>query len=315
MSTSFPLFPPTASSVATEMNLLYLFIAAVSAFFTILVAALVVFFTIKYRRRSANDVGADIHGSLILELTWTIIPFILAMIMFVWGADLFFRLSTPPANSMDVWAVGKQWMWKIQHPEGVREINELHVPLGRPVRVTLGSEDVIHDFAIPAFRVKIDAVPGRWTTLWFTATQLGTYHIFCAQYCGTKHSGMIGEVIVMEPQAYEDWLANARAATSAVQNGERLFADLSCNTCHKAGSSGRGPTLDGVFGSTVTLTDGRKVVADENYLRESIMNSQARVVQGFQPIMPAFQGMVSEENLMQLVAYIKTLKPAASEKK
>jgi cytochrome c oxidase subunit 2 len=212
---------------------------------------------------------------------------------------------------MDVWAVGKQWMWKIQHPEGVREINELHVPLGRPVRVTLGSEDVIHDFAIPAFRVKMDAVPGRWTTLWFTATELGTYHIFCAQYCGTKHSAMMGEVIVMEPQAYEAWLAAARSTTSAVQNGERLFTDLACITCHKAGSSGRGPTLEGVYGSMVQLTDGRRVAADENYLRESIMNSQARVVQGFQPIMPAFQGMVNEENLMQLVAYIKTLKPAA----
>jgi cytochrome c oxidase subunit 2 len=311
MSTPFPLFPPTASSVATEMDLLYLFIAAVSAFFVVLVAALVVFFTIKYRRRHPTEVGADIHGSLILELTWTIIPFVLAMVMFIWGADLFFRLSTPPANAMDVWVVGKQWMWKVQHPEGVREINELHVPLGRPVRITLGSEDVVHDFAIPAFRVKMDAVPGRWTTLWFTATRLGTYHIFCAQYCGTKHSAMIGEVIVMEPQDYAAWLAGGRAMTSAVQNGERLFRDLSCITCHKADSSGRGPTLVGVYGSTVQLSDGRKVVADENYLRESIMNSQARVVQGFQPLMPTFQGQVNEENLLQLVAYIKSLKPAA----
>jgi len=314
MSTPFPLFPPTASSVATEMNMLYLFIAAISAFFVVLVAALVVFFTIKFRRRQPDDVGADIHGSLILELTWTIIPFILAMVMFVWGADLFFRLSSPPANAMDVWVVGKQWMWKIQHPEGVREINELHVPLGRPVRVTIGSEDVIHDFSIPAFRVKMDAVPGRWTTLWFTATQLGTYHLFCAQYCGTMHSGMVGEVIVMEPQDYEAWLAKGRAETSAVQNGERLFTDLACITCHKAGNTGRGPTLEGLFGSMVQLRDGRRVVADENYLRESIMNSQAKVVEGYQGIMPTFQGMVNEENLMQLVAYLKTLKAAAAAK-
>jgi cytochrome c oxidase subunit II len=311
MSTPFPLWPPTASAAAPEMDLLYLLIAAVSAFFVVLVAALVVFFTVKYRRRGPHDVGADIHGSLILELSWTIIPFILAMVMFVWGADLFFRLSSPPANAMDVWAVGKQWMWKVQHPEGVREINELHVPLGRPVRVTLGSEDVIHDFAIPAFRVKMDAVPGRWTTLWFTATKLGTYHIFCAQYCGTKHSGMVGEVIVMAPQDYEAWLAGARSMTSAVQSGERLFTDLACITCHKTDSSARGPTLVGVYGSTLQLAGGGTVVADENYLREAIMNSQARVVQGFQPIMPTFQGQVNEENLMQLVAYIKSLKPTA----
>jgi len=310
MSTPFPLFPPTASSVAPEMNMLYLFIAAVSAFFTVLVAALVVYFTLRYRRRQANEVGADIHGSLVLELTWTIIPFILALVMFVWGADLFFRLATPPPDAMDVWVVGKQWMWKIEHPEGVREINELHVPLGRPVRITLGSEDVVHDFAIPAFRVKMDAVPGRWTTLWFTATQLGTYHIFCAQYCGTKHSGMIGEVIVMEPQAYEAWLAEGRSLTSAVSSGEQLFRDLSCNTCHTASSTGRGPALEGLYGSTVALADGRRVVADDAYLRESIMNSQAKVVEGYQPIMPAFQGMVNEENLLQLVAYIKSLKAA-----
>jgi cytochrome c oxidase subunit 2 len=311
MTMPFPIFPPNASSVATEMDLLYLFIAGVSAFFVVLVAALVVFFTIKYRRRQPDDVGAEIHGSLPLELIWTIIPFILSMIMFVWGADLFFRLSRPPRDAMDVWVVGKQWMWKVQHPEGVREINELHVPIGRPVRITLGSEDVIHDLSIPAFRVKMDAVPGRWTTLWFTATVPGTYHIFCAQYCGTRHSGMTGEVIAMPPQDYEAWLAGGRTSGSAIQNGERLFTDLSCVTCHKADTTGRGPSLLGVFGSTVQLADGRKVIADENYLRESIANSQAKVVQGYQPIMPAFQGMVSEENLLQLVAYIKTLKPAA----
>jgi cytochrome c oxidase subunit 2 len=232
--------------------------------------------------------------------------------MFAWGADLFFRLASPPSNAMDVWVVGKQWMWKVQHPEGVREINELHVPVGRPVRITLGSEDVVHDFAIPAFRVKMDAVPGKWTTMWFTATKTGTYHIFCAQFCGTQHAGMIGQVIAMEPQDYEAWLAGGRSTGTAVQNGERLFSDLACITCHKADASGRGPSLLGIYGSTVQLADGRRVVVDDNYLRESIMHSQARVVQGYQPIMPAFQGMVSEENLLQLVAYIKSLKPAAT---
>ena len=292
------------------MDLLYGFIVAVCAFFTVLVAAMVVYFTIKYRRRQPDDVGADIHGSLSLELTWTFIPFVLSLVMFAWGASLFFRLATPPANAMELFVVGKQWMWKVQHPEGVREINEMHVPLGRPVRITLGSEDVLHDYSIPAFRVKMDAVPGKLTTLWFEATTAGRYHIFCAEYCGTKHSGMIGEVIVMQPQDYEVWLAGGRSTGTAAQNGERLFSDLACITCHKADSTGRGPSLLGVFGSQVELTDGRKVTADENYLRESIMNSQAKIVKGYQGIMPAFQGMVSEENLMQLIAYIRTLKPA-----
>jgi cytochrome c oxidase subunit 2 len=255
-------------------------------------------------------VGADIHGSLTLELAWTFIPFVLSMVMFGWGAKVFFDLASPPANAMEVFVVGKQWMWKVQHPEGVREINELHVPVGRPVRLTMGSEDVIHDFFIPAFRVKMDVVPGKLTTMWFEATELGSYHIFCAEYCGTKHSGMIGTVFVMTPQDYEAWLAGGRSTGTAAQNGERLFTDLACVTCHKPDSSGRGPSLLGVFGSKVTLTDGRTVVADENYLRESIMNSQAKIVQGYQGIMPTFQGMVTEENLIQLIAYIKTLKPA-----
>ena len=314
MSTSFPLFPPNASSVATEMDLLYLFIAAVSAFFTVLVTALVVFFTIKYKRRHPDEVGADIHGSLALELTWTVIPLLLSMVMFVWGAKVFFDLARPPADAMDIYVVGKQWMWKVQHADGTREINQMHVPIGRPVRLTMGSEDVLHDYSIPAFRVKMDVVPGRLTTMWFTATVPGTYHLFCAEYCGTKHSGMIGEVVVMNAVDYVAWQrAQASGSTGpAALTGERLFTDYACITCHKEDSGGRGPTLHGLFGKPVELADGRTVTADENYIRESIMNSQAKVVKGYQPIMPAFQGMVSEENLLVLVAYIKTLKAASA---
>ena len=311
MSSSFPLFPPNASSVATEVDLLYLFIVAVCAFFTVLVSALVVVFAVKYRRRHPDEVGHDIHGSLALEIVWTIIPLVLALMMFGWGADLFYRLAKPPRDAMEIFVVGKQWMWKVQHPEGVREINELHVPIDRNVKLTMGSEDVLHDFSIPAFRVKMDVVPGKLTTMWFRATKPGTYHLFCAEYCGTKHSGMIGQVIAMTPQDYEAWLAGGRAMGSPATNGERLFSEHACVTCHKPDAAGRGPTLYGLYGSRVALADGRTVVADENYLRESIMNSQAKVVQGHQPIMPAFQGMLSEENLMQLIAYIKTLKPVA----
>ena len=308
MATGIPILPPAASSVATEFDLLYFFLTGVSAFFVVLVAALVVYFTIRYRRRNPDDVGADIHGSLVLELTWTIIPLLLSLVMFGWGASLFYRMSKPPADSMELYVVGKQWMWKVQHPEGVREINELHVPINRNVRITMGSEDVIHDYAIPAFRIKMDVVPGKLTTMWFKATLPGTYHIYCDQYCGTRHSGMIGEVTAMEPQDYEVWLASGGTPVSTAQNGEQLFKDLTCITCHLADGKGRGPSLVNVAGSTVQLADGRKVVADDNYLRESIVNSQAKIVAGYQPLMPVFQGMIGEENLMQLISYIKSLK-------
>jgi cytochrome c oxidase subunit 2 len=313
MKSPFPLFPPNASTVATEVDLLYLFIAAVSAFFVVLVAALVVVFTIKYRRRHDDEVGADIHGSLIAELTWTFIPLVLSLVMFFWGADLAFRLARPPVDAMEIFVVGKQWMWKIQHPDGTREINQMHVPAGRNIRLTMGSEDVIHDYSIPAFRVKMDVVPGKLTTLWFNATTPGTYHLFCAEYCGTKHSGMIGEVIVMEPQDYEAWLSGGTAgpAVPPAQAGEQLFAQNACLTCHSGQPGAIGPNLAGVFGSERTLADGRTVLADDNYLRESIMTPLAKVVGGYQPVMPPFQGLISEEQLMQLIAYIKTLKPAA----
>jgi cytochrome c oxidase subunit 2 len=314
MKLPFPLFPPAASSVATEVDLLYLFITGVSAFSVVLVAVLVVVFAVKFRRRHPDDVGADIHGSLVLELTWTFIPFVLAMLMFFWGADLFFRLARPPVDSMELFVVGKQWMWKVQHPDGVREINEMHVPVGRNIKITLGSEDVIHDYSIPAFRVKMDAVPGKLTTMWFKAEVPGTYHLFCAEFCGTKHSGMIGQVIAMEPQAYEAWLSGgtAGAAVPPAQAGEKLFSELACITCHKLdGSQGIGPPLVGVYGAEVPLADGRTVPVDDNYLRESVMVPTAKVHRGFQPVMPPFQGLVSEEQLLQLIAYIKTLKPAA----
>jgi cytochrome c oxidase subunit 2 len=309
MPTAFSLLPPNASSVATEMDLLYAFITAISAFFVVLVAALVVVFAIKFHRRHPDEVGEDIHGSLALELTWTFIPFVLAMAMFVWGADLFFRLARPPVDAMEIFVVGKQWMWKVQHPEGVREINELHVPVDRNIRLTMGSEDVLHDFSIPAFRVKMDVVPGRVTTMWFRPTAVGEYHLFCAEFCGTRHSGMIGRVVVMTPQDYQAWLAGGAATESPAQAGERLFAQYGCVTCHAAGAGARGPALAGVPGSQVTLTDGSRVLADDNYLRESIMVPAARIVQGYQPLMPTFQGALSEEQVQQLIAYIKTLGP------
>ena len=308
MSSTLPLFPPSASTVAGEVDTLYFFILGVSVFFAVLVSVLILAFTFKYHQKNPGDVGADIHGSLSLELLWTGIPFILAMVMFVWGAQLFFTLAKPPANAMDIFVVGKQWMWKVQHPSGVREINEMHVPIHRNVRVTLGSEDVIHSYGLPAFRQKMDAVPGRLTTLWFNATVPGRYHIYCDQFCGTRHSEMIGDVVAMEPQEYEAWLAGGGMMAAGAANGEQLFKDLACVTCHTSDGKGRGPSLVNVAGSTVKLTDGRSVVADDTYLRESILNSQAKIVAGYQPLMPVFQGIVSEEQVMALIAHIKGMK-------
>jgi cytochrome c oxidase subunit 2 len=214
-----------------------------------------------------------------------------------------------------VYVVGKQWMWKAQHMDGLREINELHVPIGRPVKLTMGSEDVLHSFYIPAFRVKADVIPGRYNVLWFTATKPGKYHLFCAEYCGTKHSGMIGWVYAMEPTEFQAWRGGGNASDTPAAAGEKLFQDLVCTSCHRDDTLARAPQLKGLFGRTVQLQNGATVVADESYIRESIVNPQAKVVTGFQPIMPTFQGLVTEEQLLQLIAYVRSLgeaKPPAA---
>jgi cytochrome c oxidase subunit 2 len=301
-----PLFPEQASTMAGRVDALYFFLVALTAFFSLLIGALVVTFTVRYRRRSEREVTPAIHGSLALELTWTLIPLAIVMVVFVWSSDLFFAMARPPVNAVDVYVVGKRWMWKAQHLTGQREINELHVPVGVPIRVNLTSEDVIHSFYVPAFRVKKDAVPGYYSATWFQATKPGRYHWFCAEYCGTKHSQMIGSVVVMEPADFQAWLAGA-AGGSLASAGEKLFTDLGCGTCHRPDSLARGPNLQGLFGRPVALASGGTVTANETYIRESIVNPAAKVVAGFQPIMPAYQGLVSEEGLMQLIAYIQSL--------
>ena len=303
--------PEQASTMASQVDLLFLFILSVLIFFSSLIAITIVVFAVRYRR-STHRKAEQIEGSLALEIGWTVIPLGIAMIIFVWGTVIFFGMNRPPAQAMEIYGVGKQWMWKFEHLDGQREINQLHVPVGRDVRVILASQDVIHSFYVPAFRIKADAIPGRYTYAWFHATKVGHYHLFCAEYCGTMHSGMIGEVVVMEPADYEQWLAGGPTEGSLAQNGEKLFQQLACNTCHRADSGARGPNLAGLFGSTVTLQDGRKIVADENYVRESILNPQAKIVQGFQPIMPTFQGQISEEGLLQLVEYVKAMKSQAA---
>ncbi len=304
----FPLFPDQASTVAPQVDALYIFLIGITVFFTLLVAGMMIYFSIKYRK-SKYPVATQIEGSVPLEILWSVIPTGIALFIYVWGAVLYFNLSRPPRDAMEVYVVGKQWMWKVQHPSGSREINQLHIALGRPVRLTMISQDVIHSFFIPAFRTKTDVLPGRYTYTWFEATKPGTYHLFCGQYCGTKHSAMVGQIIAMEPSDYAAWLSGGSGEGSLASNGEKLFTSLGCITCHTGQSGSRGPNLAGLFGQPVKLSDGRTLVADENYIRESILYSQAKVVAGYQPIMPTFAGQISEESLIQLVAYIKSLQP------
>jgi len=264
-------------------------------------------FGVRYRRRTPEQVGAPVIPSLALEIGWTAVPLVVGLVLFAWGANVYFAQARPPAETLDVYVVGKQWMWKFQHPGGQREINELHVPVGRAVRLTATSEDVIHSFFVPAFRVKADVIPGRYTTLWFNATKPGEYHLFCAEYCGTQHSGMIGRIVVMEPNAFQAWLGGGAVEGSMASQGEKIFQDLACHTCHLDSGQGRGPTLTGLYGSQVELASGQVVTADDAYIRESVLSPAAKVVAGFQPVMPTFQGLVSEEQLLALIEYVKSL--------
>jgi cytochrome c oxidase subunit II len=294
--------------MAHRVDNLYFFIVAVTAFFALLVSVLVIFFAAKYHTKDPLAVGQRIHGSIPLELAWSIIPFLISIVIFAWSADVFFDLQRPPDQTIQIYSTAKQWMWKFQHLDGQSEINELHVPVGRAVKVTFTSEDVLHSMFFPSFRVKADAIPGRYSTVWFTATKIGEYHLFCAEYCGTRHSGMIGKVIVMEPAAYQAWLTGGLGAGSLSQRGEQLFNDLACNTCHRSDGSGRGPSLVNKFGAPQELANGTSVAVNEAYVRESILTPQAKLVAGYQPLMPTFQGLVSEESVMALVEYVKSLR-------
>ncbi|MCL5742510.1 MAG: cytochrome c oxidase subunit II [Acidobacteria bacterium] len=305
---SLPLFPEQASTIGAGVDHLYFFLLSLSAFFATLIFVLVFFFAIKYRRRPGHMKAEQIASSLPLEVLWTFIPLVLMLVVFFWGAGLYFFHARPPANASVVYVVGKQWMWKLQHPEGRREINELHVPVGRPIKLVMTTEDVIHSFYVPAFRIKQDVVPGRYTSEWFEATKPGRYHLFCAQYCGTNHAQMAGWVYVMEPADYENWLSGGASPESMPAAGERLFQQFGCATCHNPRGTGRGPMLEGVFDTKVHLQGGATVTADEAYLRESILNPGAKIVAGYTNIMPTFQGQIGEEGLLQIISYLKTLK-------
>jgi cytochrome c oxidase subunit 2 len=307
MSLGFGLFPEQASTIAGQVDALLLFLIGVSVLFAGSIFLMIIVFAIKYRRRSEKERPRAIHGSLVLEMLWTVIPLGLTMVMFGWGAWLYFTMARPPADAIEIFVVGKQWMWKLQHPEGQREINELHVPVGRPVKLTMTSEDTIHSFFVPAFRVKQDVVPGRYSTVWFQATKPGEYHLFCTQYCGTSHANMIGRVVVMNMEGYQGWLKGGGPGVSPAAAGEKLFQQHGCAGCHLPDGKGPAPSLVGVFGKPATLTTGQTVTADEAYIREHILTPGSKIVAGYPPIMPPFKGLLSEDQLLQIIAYIKSL--------
>jgi cytochrome c oxidase subunit 2 len=300
------LFPAEASGISPYVDALYFFLLLMTVGGTALVAIIVFGFSIRYRREK-NPVATQIEGSTLLEATWTIIPLAIFLLVFVWGALLYFRIYDPPTNAMNIYVVGKQWMWKAEHPGGQHEINALHVPTGQDVQLTMISQDVFHSFSIPDFRVKREVIPGRYSTVWFRPTVPGTYHLFCTQYCGTQHSGMIGEVTVLTPDDYKKWLQESTSGMSLAQNGERLFASMGCNACHSGNAAARGPNLAGVYGSKLTLADGGQVLVNDAYLRDAILNPSQHVTAGFAPIMPTYQGQISEDGLIDLVEYIKNM--------
>jgi len=278
---------------------------AVALFFVLLILILIVYYAIRYRRLSNDEIPAQQPTHFRLEATWTSAVFILVMVMFFWGAKLFITMKKPLENAMEIHVIGKQWMWKIEHPGGVREINSLHVPVGQPIQLIMASQDVIHDFFIPAFRIKQDVVPGSYMSQWFVATEPGEYHLFCSQYCGTDHANMVGTVTVMLPMDYQAWLAGALPAEPAASAGQKLFTSYGCAACHGQ----RGPTMAGLYGRRVQLQNGSTVLADENYLRDSILHPQQQIVAGYPPIMPSYRGQLTEEQLFQIIAYIKSLGP------
>jgi cytochrome c oxidase subunit 2 len=310
---NFPLFPTRASTGAYNVDAIFLYELAIVVFFAAFICLLILGFAVRYRRGARPDRTNPPVKNAAVEALWIGIPLALAVPMFVFGSLVFVDQFEAPGNAFDVAVVAKQWMWYLQHPEGKREINELHVPVGRPVKLTMISQDVIHSFFVPEFRVKQDVLPGRYTTLWFEPTRPGTYNLFCAEYCGTNHSRMRGLVHVMDQADYDRWLSGRDSGVSMAREGETLFVRHHCAGCHGASETVRAPRLDGVYGTQVPIQDGKDVhfvLADDRYVRDSILLPKAQVVAGYEPLMPSFAGQIGEEDLLKIIAYIKSIGPA-----
>jgi cytochrome c oxidase subunit 2 len=304
-----PFWPATASGYASQIDVLFGALLIVGALTAGLVFFLMLFFANKYRHGSNADRSGTTKKTWRFEVSWTAATLLIFVGLAVWGADIYLHLYNPPANAVQIFVVGKQWMWKAQHPGGQREINELHVPVGQPIRLVLASQDVIHSFFIPALRIKQDVVPGRYETMWFRADKVGRYHLFCAEYCGTDHAHMGGWITVMNPRDFGRWLRAQGGEETLAAQGKDLFRRYGCSGCHEPGGTVRAPRLEGVFGSPVPLSDGSVVIADERYVRDSILDPKAQVAASYAPVMPTFAGQVGEDDLAKLVAYIESIGP------
>jgi cytochrome c oxidase subunit 2 len=308
----FPWWPPTASAYASQVNFLFGSLLIIGALTAGLVIFLLAFFANKYRHGSKAVRHEPTKKTWRWEVGWTTASLLIFVGLAMWGANLYVHLYNPPPNALQIFVVGKQWMWKAQHPGGQREINQLHVPVGQDVRLVMASQDVIHSFFIPALRIKQDVVPGRYETMWFRANKVGRYHLFCSEYCGTDHAHMGGWIYVMNPRDFADWLQAQGGQKTLAAQGEQLFHSYGCSGCHEPGGTVRAPNLQGVFGSPVPLSDGSVVTADERYIRDSILDPQAQIAAGYQPVMPTFAGQISEDDLAKLVAYIESIGPKQS---
>src|SRR5579885_1916081 len=313
------LWLPQASSSAAESDYLMLALVLAACAVLALVFGLIFVYVFKYRAGSGRDRGAIMEKTWRIEVAWTAATLLVFFGLFLWGGDLYVRLFPPPANALQIYIVGKQWMWKAEHQGGQREINALHVPAGRPVQLVMTSEDVIHSFFVPAFRTKRDVLPGRYETLWFEATTPGKYRLFCAQLCGAGHAQMIGEIVVMPEPDFQDWLAmnGGTGSGSMAEQGKILYMRNGCSGCHggigaggaQSASTVPAPSLAGLYGSPVTLDNGEVVIADEGYIRDCILVPEKRRVASYPPIMPSFSGILGEEDVLKLVAFIKSLAP------
>ncbi len=305
-----PLAPPSASNFAPEYDAIFYALVILTVFFTVVVCGAIIFFCVKYRKGTKADRSRPMYENLFLELTWTIVPLVLGLIMFYYGTSLYVKMRTPPKDATVIYVMGKQWMWHIEHGNGVRENNTLHIPVGRPIKLIMISQDVLHAFYIPAFRVQEHVVPGRYTDLWFTATEVGNYHLFCNMYCGTQHSEMGGMVVAMLPKDYAAWLANqgqSAVPMTMEQQGHRIYDKVGCANCHGDQDTLRAPSLNGVAGKRVVFADGSALIADDEYLRGAILRPYDHIVAGYGETMPVYQGQLSEEDVLNLVAYLKVI--------
>jgi len=305
---SSTLWPLAETAHATSVDVLFIGLLVTSGLVVLLLFFLLLRFAIHYRASNKRaDRDHRVKKSWVIETAWTATTLVGFLALFVWGARLYLNLYVPPNNAVPIYVVAKQWMWKTQHPGGQREINELHIPTNRPARLIMSSQDVIHSFFIPAFRVKRDVLPGTVAEIWFTPTRPGTFHLFCAEYCGTDHSRMTGRIVVMNPPAFADWLTRQDTTGTLAAQGATLFRQFGCGGCHGVGSRVRAPALDGLYGKRVPLSDGTLEIADERYIRDSILKPRQQITAGYEPLMPSYEGKISEDELIKIVAYIKSL--------